>query len=198
MKLNHFLSLAFLASMLFISACSDDDPPPIENPEEEITRVTARFTNVNDASDVVVAVWFDEDGEGTGAPVIDDIILSRESTYDLELELENTLEDPAEDISEEVREEADEHMLFFGFTDNLFTDPDGDGNIDNRNDPVNYNDFDSQNYPLGLETTWTTGGLTRGELRIILKHQPGIKSATSTSSDGESDMDIIFEVIVEE
>lgn len=193
-----FFTCCILLSGFALASCGDDDAPPIENIEEEITRVTARFTNVNDNSDVVTAVWFDADGEGSGAPLIDDIILSPQTSYELELELENTLEDPAEDISEEVREEDDEHMFFFEFTDNLFTDPDGDGNVDNRDDPVNYLDFDAGSLPLGLETSWDTGDLTRGTLRIVLKHQPDIKSATSTVADGETDMDITFEVIIDE
>ncbi len=189
-----FLSLT---TVFTISSCGDDDAPPVENAEEEITRVTARFTNVADNSDVVTAVWFDEDGEGTGDPVIDDIVLDAGTSYLLTLQLENTLVSPAEDISVEVDEEAEEHMFFFEFSDLLFSDPDGNGNVDNRGDAVNYEDSDSDGEPLGLITSWTTADASTGALRIILKHQPGIKTATSTSADGETDMDITFDVVVE-
>ncbi len=185
-----------LAAFVF-SSCGDDDAPPIENMEEEITRITAVFTNRDDASDVITAIWFDEDGEGTIDPVVDDVVLSTNTEYHLELFLENTLADPVEDITNEVKEEASEHMFFFGFTDGMFADPAGNGNIDGRNDPLNYLDADDNTLPLGLETVWTTGDATTGDLQIILKHQPDIKSETSTSADGETDVDISFDVTIE-
>ena len=63
------------------------------------------------------------------------------------------------DIDEEVAEESDEHMFFFSWTDDVFEDPAGDGNIDNRNDDVNYSDEDSKGLPLGLTTTWRTSAI---------------------------------------
>jgi hypothetical protein len=33
-------------------------------------------------------------------------------------------------------------------------------------------------------------------LRIVLKHQPDLKSETSTSDIGESDIDVVFDVNV--
>jgi hypothetical protein len=44
-----------------------------------------------------------------------------------------------------------------------------------------------------LETSWTTGAASSGTFRVVLKHQPGLKSATSGSSTGETDLDITFE-----
>ena len=62
-------------------------------------------------------------------------------------------------------------------------DPDGDGNIDNRDDPVNYGDMDDGGLPVGLLTDWTTACTVEGNVtdifRVVLKHQPDIKSATS-------------------
>ena len=66
----------------------------------------------------------------------------------------------------------------------------------NRADPVNYEDEDDAGFPLGLETTWTTGNAATGTFRVVLKHQPDIKSATSDSTDGESDVDISWEATV--
>jgi hypothetical protein len=192
-----FTMLTMAAVAVGFSSCSDDDDPPIENQEEEITRVVATFVNVDNGADIVTAEWLDADGEGSGAPVIDDITLAPNTTYTMSLTLENTLESPVEDITVEVEEEDDEHMFFFGFTDALFSDPSGDGNIDNRQDPVNYEDMDDNMQPVGLVTTWTTGDAATGSLRIVLKHQPDIKSATSTADDGESDVDISFDVTVE-
>jgi hypothetical protein len=196
-SIRYVLPLFLVIALVTFSGCSDDDAPPVENQEEEITRVTATFLNLDDDTEVVTAVWFDQDGEGSGAPVIDDIMLKPNTPYFLTLSLENTLETPAEDITIEVEEEGDEHIFFFGFTDGLFMDPSGDGNIDTRSDDMNYVDLDDNQQPVGLETTWITDEAGTGTFRVILKHQPDIKSATSTSADGESDVDITFPVIIE-
>ena len=80
----------------------------------------------------------------------------------------------------------------------MFTDPDGDGNIDSRDDTVNYEDEPDENgYPVGLETSWTTGVAGSGTFRVVLKHQPDIKSASSSVSDGESDVDITWDISVQ-
>jgi len=64
---------------------------------------------------------------------------------------------------------------------------------------VNYNDFDGNNLPVGLSTTWETenaGGA--GTFQVILKHQPDIKSATSTVNDGGTDVDLTWIVSIVE
>ena len=193
MTMRYLLTLLAGLAFLGLQSCNDDDDPPIENPEEEITKVVLTFTNTQDATDVVTAEWLDADGEGGGAPVIDDINLTANMNYELSIEFFNTLETPEEDITEEVDEEADEHMIFFAFTNDIFQDPAGNGNADNRSDAINYNDQDSNGQPLGLSTDWVTAAAaTTGTFRVILKHQPDIKSATSTSADGESDVDVTF------
>jgi hypothetical protein len=105
--------------------------------------------------------------------------------------------DPAYDVTAEVEEEGDEHMFFFSWTNNVFSDPTGNGNIDNRNDDVNYEDSDANSFPLGLETSWTTAGVSSGNFRVMLKHQPEQKSATSSSNTGETDLDVTFTVAVQ-
>jgi hypothetical protein len=172
-----------------------DDPraPSCENEEEVITDVILTFTPVN-GGEPVIARAQDPDGEGVlDLEILDDIVLEADKSYVLTIELLNTIED--EDITKEIEEEADEHMFFFQWTQGVFSDPTGNGNVDNRNDPVNYNDFDDNNLPLGLSTNWTTSvTLTEGEFRVVLKHQPGVKSATSTVEDGETDIDLTWKI----
>jgi hypothetical protein len=104
---------------------------------------------------------------------------------------------PEYDVTAEVEEEKDEHMFFFAWTGNTFSDPTGNGNVDNRSDAVNYDDLDSKSLPLGLETSWTTINATgSGTFQVILKHQPSLKSATTTSTDGETDLDVTFNLTV--
>lgn len=191
--IKSILSLSLLLSLGALISCSDDDDGPVPgDDEEQITQVVLTFTPTE--GDVVTATWFDVDGDGTTPPSIDDLDLVEGTEYTLTMTLANTLESPAEDITSEILAEDDEHMFFFEFTENYFSDPTGDGNVDNRGDVVNYNDQDENGLPVGLSTTWTAGGHTDspGEFTVILKHQPDLKSATTTSSDGGTDVDITF------
>lgn len=192
---------AFLISAAVAFQACDSDDPVKEDVPELITKVTLTFTPDGDGSPVIVTAT-DPDGAGLQPLEVDGVIeLAANTTYSLEIALVNQLADPSApefDITSEVREEGDEHMFFFSWTGNVFSDPSGNGNIDNRNDAVNYLDEDVNGLPLGLETSWTsTDDLASGAFRIILKHQPELKSSTSDSSVGETDLDISFEISVE-
>ena len=132
--------------------------------------------------------------------MIDSIILAEGVSYDLAVTLTNTLGAEPEDVTEEIMEEDDEHQFFFSFTDGIFSDPSGDGNVDNGADPINYSDMDENGLPVGLSTAWTAGGHTDtpGEFNIVLKHQPGQKTATSDVNVGGTDLDITLPLIIEE
>lgn len=204
-KTNVLFYLFLFLALGFIVGCSDDDDPEememeMENEEEEeISRVLLTFTPDN-GEDPVTATWLDADGQGSSAPTIDQIDLVEGLSYTLTLALSNTLGSSDEDITAEIMEEADDHMFFFGFTEGIFSDPSGNGNIDSRNDPVNYNDQDSNGLPLGLSTSWTAGGHTDDpvEFTIVLKHQPGQKTATSDVTTGGTDIDITFPLVIAE
>lgn len=186
--MKNLLLIFSLISVATLLSCGDDDLPPLENEEEIIDKVTLTFTPTSGSPIVVTAT--DPDGEGVMDMSPDsEINLTSGIVYTLQLTFENTVE--GEDITEEVEEEGDEHMIFFAFTSGIFSNPTGDGNMDNRTDPLNYNDEDSNGNELGLSTSWTGGSAsTGGNFRIVLMHQPGSKSSTSDSSDGETDVDI--------
>jgi len=191
-----------LTSMLTLSGCDPDDPKK-ENAPETITQVKLTFAPT-DGSAAIVVTANDPDGEGVLDLLADkDIVLNGNTEYILSLEMFNGLADPNSDgydIGKEVEEEGDEHLLLFGWTNGIFDSPQGNGNVDSRNDPVNYLDSDNKNLPLGLETKWktaSTGAISAGTFRIILKHQPGIKSTSSGAGDGETDFDISFTLIVD-
>ena len=184
-----------------LTACEDDDEAPAaENEEEVITDVTLTFTNSADANDVVTASAQDPDGAGVQPLEIqDEITLTSGATYTLGLEILNALDpDDPEDIGEEIDEEDEAHQFFFAFTDGAFSDPDGDGNVDDSSDPINYNDEDDNGNPVGLSTTWTAGDpLEDGSFQVRLQHQPPVdgqpvKTATSGVDDGEADFELEF------
>lgn len=197
-KLLLRLCIALIVSVTF-SACEVDDPEKEEVPE---LITTVRLTFVPDVGGkTVVATASDPDGEGVADMQIDEPIkLLSGTSYTLSIVLINGLADPTQpeyDVTEEVSEEADEHMFFFGWTVDLFANPPGSGNANDPSGIVTYLDEDANGLPLGIETQWTTSAPAIGEFRIILKHQPDLKSAQSDASTGETDVDITFPVVIE-
>lgn len=194
----------FSGILISLSGCKNDDPEP-ENIPELITKVTLKFTPAGGGANVI-ATATDPDGEGVQDLKVDGPInLLKGTTYTLSLELINGLYKPGEegyDITMEVEEEGDEHQFFFRFSEGIFSSPAGTGNIkDNASSiagSINYLDQDDKGLPIGIITSWTTITATASakSFRVILKHQPEVKSSTSTSLDGESDLDISFVVNV--
>ncbi|MEO1487470.1 MAG: GTP cyclohydrolase [Bacteroidota bacterium] len=197
------IALLFMA-IAVVSCSDDDDAPPEENLPEVFTDVTLVFTPAGGGA-AVTATAEDPDGEGPSDLVVnDDIILAANTTYTLTFEILNDLPDPDENIGEEIADEDDEHQFFFAFADGTFTSPTGDGNFGagNADDDINYEDEDSDDQdgsgnPVGLTTTWTTAGPSTGTFRVNLQHQPGVKTADTDSTDGDTDFNLLFDLIIQ-
>lgn len=195
-KLN--ILLYSLLSLVIFTACEDDDVVPEEEEEMEvITDVTLIFTS--DAGAVVTASAQDPDGEGVQELVVlDEIQLQAGTNYTLTFDIMNNLETPGESIGEEIAEEDDEHQMFFAWTEGAFSNPTGNGNIDNASDPVNYNDADGNGNPLGLNTSWTAGDpTTAASFTVRLQHQPDVKTSTSGANDGDTDFELQFRLTIQ-
>jgi hypothetical protein len=198
--MNAVVALIVVSCIALLSSCSDDDPKKEDTPEL-ITKATLIFTPSGGGTTVTVTAT-DPDGEGVqNITVNGPINLAANKSYTLTIALINELADPTAaeyNITEEVEEEGDEHLFFFSWTNNVFSNPAGNGNIDNRADAVNYNDQDENGRPLGLITSWTSASAaSSGKFRVMLKHQPELKTATSTSSTGETDLDIEFNINIQ-
>lgn len=195
---------------LLLAGCSELDPVKQDTPEL-ITKVVLTFNPSGIIGPGVVGIVVtasDPDGDGVNDIAADGPIdLSPGTTYIMSIQLINGLVGPGipgSDLTEEVALEGAEHQVFFSWTNTvLFSNPAGDGNIDNATDPVNYTggpfSLDVNGRPLGLTTTWTTisSGTGTGNFRIILKHQPGTKSDTSGITVGETDLDLTFIVNIQ-
>ena len=195
--------LAILFSVITIIGCSTDDDvaPEEENEVEVFTDVTLIFTNTADNSDVVRASAQDPDGTGIQElQILDAITLAADTEYTLTYEILNAL-DPAdvENIGDEILEEDNEHQFFFSFTENVFANPNGNGNIDSAADPINYNDADENGNPVGLSSTWTTSSTASSvkSFTVRLQHQPDVKTATSGSNDGDTDFALTFALTIQ-
>jgi hypothetical protein len=195
--------LMLLISMGLLLSCSSDDPVKEDIPEV-ITKASLSFTPSGGSSAAVVTVTAtDPDADGSQSINVDGPInLVKGTKYTLTLNLINELAHPASDgysISDEVMNEGQEHQFYFAWTGAVFSSPVGDGNIDSPNDVINYIDKDVNNLPVGLTTEWTTVTTAvsgSNTFHIVLKHQPDLKSATSTSNDGETDLDLTFSINV--
>jgi hypothetical protein len=199
-SLKVFVIAIFSGTLIFLSSCDNKDPIP-ENIPELVTKLTLKFTPSGGGAAITVSAT-DPDGEGVQDIKVDGPInLLKGVQYTLSLELINGLYNPGDDgynITTEVEEEGDEHQFFFSFSEGVFSSPAGTGNIkDNAassTGSINYLDSDSGGLPIGIESSWTTGNAAASNksFRVLLKHQPDVKASTSTSLDGESDLDITF------
>ena len=182
-----YLNVLFVMMAMIAFACGDDD---VENPnppneEEVITTVTLTFTPAT--GPVITATWKDEDGDGGNPPSQkDEIILDDATTYDMTVTFLNE-SDPTdvEDITEEIDEEDDEHQVFYTGT--------AIGTIAD----YAYGDMDDNMNPVGLSGTLTTTATGTGKFTVTLKHQPGVKSATSGITDGDTDVEVEFDMTVQ-
>ena len=190
-KLNYLL-YAVLTLFIF-TACEEDEAAPEEENEVEVfTDVKLVFTPTGGGAAVEAAAQ-DPDGAGVQElQVLGAINLEANTSYTLTMVIENCLESPCELMNEEIEEEDDEHQFFFAFTNDAFTSPAGNGNIDSASDPINYNDSDGNGNSLGLNTSWTTGSASTGTFTVQLQHQPDVKTATSGSTDGDTDFALTF------
>ena len=190
-KLNYLL-YAVLTLFIF-TACEEDEVAPEEENEVEVfTDVKLVFTPAGGGAAVEAAAQ-DPDGAGVQElQVLGTINLAANTEYTLTMVIENCLESPCELMNEEIEEEDEEHQFFFSFTNDAFTSPVGNGNIDTASDPLNYNDADGNGNSIGLNTSWTTGSASSGTFTVQLQHQPDVKTATSGSTDGDTDFALTF------
>ena len=196
-QFKKFSLIVLAATGVMISSCKKEEieAPAEENEVEVITDVTLTFTNTQNPNDIVTASAQDPDGEGVQElAILGDITLDTNKTYTLTYTISNNLESPGEDIGAEILEEDNEHQFFYAFSNNAFTNPLGDGNIDSASDAIVYNDTDENGLPVGLSTEWTTSSttLSGGTFTARLQHQPGVKTATSGSTDGDTDFNLTF------
>jgi hypothetical protein len=205
-KLNYLHRTAAMLGLIMISfapmACDEDEPEKEDTPEI-ITRLTLTFTPAGGGDPIAVTAT-DPDGIGVKELAADKAIdLKINTTYTLTMNLINGLLDPTDEdytITEEIEKEGDEHQFFFSWSENVFVKPAGTGNIAPSTGAVDYtggtNSLDKNGLPLGLTTTWKMAGTaTTGKaFTVLLKHQPGLKSRTSTSNDGETDVNVAFTI----
>lgn len=175
-----------IAIVTLLSACKKDNnnvynPNPI-NEEELITTVSLSFNSNAFPTLPVMYSYRDLDGIGGNEPTVDTIKLSRNTMYMLQLYFLDESKNPTVDISEEVAEEANDHLVVFGTDTNYL-----------KVDIIDL-DTNSPPLPLGLNSLVTAKGPIQTTLRVILKHQPGIKNGDPNL--GETDVEVVYPVVI--
>jgi len=190
-KKNLVYLMAF--SALSFTACESDDPV-IENDGEVITDVILNFQELDATGNLVGLVTSfsasDPQGIEVGAsPTIDDVILTKGKTYQLNIEVRNSIEN--EDITQEILEEGDEHQFFFL----------GTAFVGSPVLTYQYDDLSGELIGVqGIVTVAASPGFNNANMRIILRHDldKNFPGATNPSFEnfiqagGESDLDITF------
>ena len=177
--INLNYSFTFLLVALFLVSCSKDSTPEVIEEQELITTVTLEITAANQPTQSIR--WkVDETNNNT-------VSLKANTDYEVSIGfLDESDPGDVEDITEEVREEADEHQVFYEFsnvsvsysisdTDTL----DGDGN------------------PVFIKSIWNASTTGSGIIRAYLIHEPTTKnSSTRAGFGGETDVEIDIPITV--
>lgn len=180
-----FGMIAAAALVMTFSACKkDDDQLPDADENELITRVSFKFTNAANSSDVATVTWTDPDGEGGAAPTVGTLNLKANTSYNFEVSevLNETATGDERNILNEIMEESDEHLwVYNALPANLMV--------------VTRTDKDINNFEIGLKGTVVTTTAASGTLQTILRHQPDQKNGTAAI--GSTDFDATFQVRVQ-
>lgn len=178
--------LLFISSLLLIiSSCSKLDEEAEDNHNEVVTTVELHFKQISNGAETVFK-WEDLDGDGGNNPVIENITLLSNQSYNVELVLLDKTKTPVDTISLEVKEEDDEHRFYY--IQNA-------GNI-----TVSDYDKDVNGVDVGLHTQWTTSAAGNSIMNVVLRHYAeGGKLQSDLVNDTKSstDMDISFNVSVQ-
>ena len=182
---NYFKLVSItLFTLLFVACSSDDDAAPEPVNEEEV--ITTMIVTLDGPDQVVTLEYRDPDGPDgpDSADITVSGALTAGATYAGSIRLLNELEDPAENITEEVEEEADEHQFFYT--------PSSDLNVE-----MEYDNFDSNDNPLGTMFILTTGATSSGSLTFTLKHEPTKPNTGLEDAGGDTDIEVTFEVEIQ-
>ena len=182
MKTLKFLTVALVASSLFIGCSKDDNPQPV-NEEELITTMTVTLQPEGGGTDLILE-FRDLDGDGPEEPEIQNGILDEGVTYSGSIVLLNEAVEEVENITEEVEMENLEHQFFYTIGSGL------DVSTSDEN-------LDDEGNILGTEFTLTAGAVSSGELTFTLVHEPTKPNNGLESAGGETDISVTFDVSVE-
>ena len=174
----HYKTLYLLFSLIIIS-CSKEEPEIISE-EELITTVQFTFRTPGITDQIVR--W--QEGSNNS----DIIFLTANTQYEVEIIfLDESDPGDIEDITEEVKEEADEHQIFYQFSQ-----------LNISLEQSSSDTLDSNQNPLFVNSLWNTSEAGSGTVRVYLIHEPVTKSSSTRDGfAGETDVTVDFPINIE-
>jgi hypothetical protein len=170
MKLVKLLSVLLVGATVVFTSCKKTDEQPQENINVIKMKVgTSTFT------------WSDTDGAGGKAAVIDTIRLGVNTNPTFSVELLDGSVSPAKDFTVEVIAEKNDHLFVYTVTGAKVS--------------VSALSTDANSKAFGQSGTMAATTASTGTLQIVLKHLPN-KSAANPATTGETDVDVVFPVVV--
>ena len=156
------------------------------NEEEVINEINIILKDENNVT--YTLSYTDIDGDGPIAPQITSQDLPANQKLTGTITFENTLNTPVQSITDEILEEGDVHQLFYIFSGS-------------STPSIIYQDSDVNGKPIGLQFEIITTEPYIGNLNLVLRHQPNkngsnVNTGDITNAGGESDVDIIFDLVV--
>jgi hypothetical protein len=187
---SHILS-SILLVIVVSQGCREHEIVDPLNEQELITTITLSLQQLNEqgepAGELLTYSWRDEDGSGN--PVIDQVILNSGSRYLLEMEILDESKTPVGSITEEIIEEGSEHQFFY--------------EVSGPSMSFEYDDEDENGKPIGLRSIVDVGQAGVGTLTVVLRHAPekdapGVTEGDIANAGGETDIEAVFPLSVVE
>jgi len=184
-KMKTILLSFTIVTIATISSCKKDDDHANDdhehNEEELITSLSLTFTDTAGIKPTLTYAFKDPDGVAGNAPTqFDTLKLSANTVYNVTVSFLDESKNPAVNITSEVEEEDHEHLICFDNT--------------GLNATVVRTDSDGT-YEVGLKSRWTLGNASQGNMKVSLKHQPGVKNGNC--GVGETDVEVNFPALIQ-
>lgn len=190
--LRPYFSAFIMGTVLFATtSCGGDDPKPVVDEGELITTVTLNLVPEGKGQNVT-ATFRDVDGPGGVNATVETLNLAPNTTYTGTVSFyDDSNAALSKDITLEIAAEGDEHQVFYDVL-NTVTGQNLQNNLS-----VTERNNDAKGLPLGLQAKFITMSSSSGSLRVTLKHQPGMKNASSGITVGETDVEVTFPVVIQ-
>jgi hypothetical protein len=190
MKRPALLAFAVILALASCKKEADDPvvpPPPDTNESELITTVRLTYYTISFA-EYKYMTFTDLDGDGGNAPVIVADTLSADSIYTVEVEVLNESASPEVNLTPEILTEGVDHQFFLQQDPDLLL--------------LNYGDSDGNGQPIGQLFTCVVITPGSGTLKLTLRHQPdksapGVSAGDITNAGGDTDIEVVFPLVVD-
>ncbi|GAA4470457.1 hypothetical protein GCM10023093_31790 [Nemorincola caseinilytica] len=181
------VTAALLVSTIWTSCRKPEEDVDIPDPDNEvITTVRLEAVNAADTTDKVTAEWRDlTPNDGNPDLSKANMTLKKDAVYNVSLTFLDETKTPAGDITEEVRDRANYHLVCYAPATGL-----------NLGVVRTDKDNNTPQMELGLQSKFTTGAVSTGNLQVALHHQPSGKNGTDCSI-GSTDAEVNFAITVQ-